>query len=85
LQYVALSKRFAPEAVNFLGGILFLASKKESPTRKYQPTSFCFSVEHYSVVGEIFASFICVDNIAVQLQAEAVEHCMASPFSSLTD
>ncbi|XP_020623752.1 nucleolar protein 14-like [Orbicella faveolata] len=32
LEYVALSKRFAPEAVNFLGGILFLASKKESPT-----------------------------------------------------
>lgn len=31
LEYVSLSKRFVPEAVNFLGGILFLASKKESP------------------------------------------------------
>ena len=38
LQYVSLSKRFVPEAVNFLCGILFLASKKESRTRKYQPT-----------------------------------------------
>lgn len=34
LQYVSLSKRFVPEAVNFLCGILFLASKKESPARK---------------------------------------------------
>lgn len=34
LQYVSLSKRFVPEAVNFLCGILFLASKKESPSRK---------------------------------------------------
>lgn len=42
LQYVSLSKRFVPEVVNFLGGILFLASKKQSPTRKYQPTPRAF-------------------------------------------
>jgi len=32
LEYVSLSKRLVPEAVNFLCGILFLASKKESRT-----------------------------------------------------
>ena len=42
LQYVSLSKRFVPEVVSFLGGILFLASKKQSPTRKYQPTPRAF-------------------------------------------
>lgn len=35
LQYVSLSKRLVPEAVNFLCGILFMASKKEGLTRKY--------------------------------------------------
>ena len=42
LQYIFLSKRFVPETLNFLCGILFLASKKESPTRKYQPTPCAF-------------------------------------------
>ncbi|KAJ7333628.1 nucleolar complex protein 14 [Desmophyllum pertusum] len=31
-EYISLSKRFVPEAVNFLCGILFLASKKEGHT-----------------------------------------------------
>ncbi|XP_068709528.1 nucleolar protein 14-like isoform X2 [Montipora foliosa] len=32
LEYTSLSKRVVPEAVNFLCGILFLASKKDDPT-----------------------------------------------------
>lgn len=31
-EFVSLSKRFVPEVVNFLCGILFMASKKEGPT-----------------------------------------------------
>ena len=34
LQYISLSKRLVPEAINFLCGILFLGSSKEGRTRK---------------------------------------------------
>ena len=34
LQYISLSKRLVPEAINFLCGILFLGSSKEGHTRK---------------------------------------------------
>jgi len=59
LQYVSLSKRFVPEAVNFLAGILFLASKKESPARKYQltPCAFQFNII-LCMVGEIYTLFL---------------------------
>ena len=63
-QYVSLSKRFVPEAVNFLGGILFLASKKEGPARKYQPTLRAFQWNNILWWERFFWSFICVDNIA---------------------
>lgn len=35
LQYVSLSKRFVPECMNFLHGLLFLASNKDSNKCKY--------------------------------------------------
>ena len=41
-QYVSFSKRFVPEVINFLRGLLFLCIKKDSPKSKFQSSLFCY-------------------------------------------
>ncbi|XP_071947944.1 nucleolar protein 14-like [Antedon mediterranea] len=57
LQYVSLSKRFIPEVINYLNGILFLAKKKD-------PTKICCNVvPPFKPVGK-FTDLLFIDKKA---------------------